>query len=1492
MRGGTSRAATGRGSGAQGATAPAGGATRRRFQLTEEQRQEIREAFELFDADKNGLIDGHEMKVSMRALGFDVKREEVSRYMQDCAGHRCPADTHALPAVSLDTYARRASSASSSVMLHGASPPLPSPPNRPVIHLYASSLLLCSLFYAVAAENWKSHTLSCRRLAPVRRDLCSPRSDPHELAAQMLRRLFGNSEPADLDPQASPSGARSSSAALEGSGRPRSHVRSDPVPVKFRHSGPQEVEASPAPQPARASPRLFSDGEAEAESALSGTNAVHGSPVRGSYGSMRMALAQRQRSGGASSPVSPDLSSQSLSLAGSGLHYWRVPLKPVASSAPAAGAGGGGGSLPVVTPHSVLTVERTPICPFCRRPALPRDSQRDRRHLDRVIRAGVRQVGGDAGDDSSSTLSSSTASEEDSEGPSASPVKGSIAYCNCGRTRLHCSGDGGEREAACLPVYLVRHSSACARRPLPGTLAEFDGTSSSSSSSLSSGHAAAAPARHADPLHLDPQRGPRQPDGIPALAASLPGASALSTARSNTSSRFKYTVVSPLTLTTLHTAQRQFTSASPNRVESLQASGPARSPAPASQALRGASPAGLPGALSGARKDNVTIWLQSQPAPSASAPGPDSLSWLPNGAVIPVRLQSFLLHCSDLLESSIMSDADRREETFGETLDDGSGAGTAFLVPRVALSDADLDLDRDDEMAPIPVDTAPSSEAVADEGPASSLTAVDPLANEDIRIADLFALEYAPPDADRAEEDEPESGGDASEGSEDDAAATHAGPSSAATALAAHRVRELLRFEGSSTLISKAATAAVAEATALILQDLTRTAAGITERRRRRRVTAEEVAQAVRLHDRFAFLADIIPAPAARAGVFAASSTAASPGTTSSSKAVRAPRPPPPQRAPAQGSATAAARAAGPQQTTLRVRLPARPPRRSCHRLAVSLPQVRLLERVRSPAWGDPLHLTHTEGLPICRRKDNTHARTCAFYLLLFLMLPSSSFESKQRLLESEVLDLSTDELCEQFVQLRSVKRKLLEERLVLSREVQRLREQSVCQQLAAEVEEENVANRLIRRVEHEEKKVQKFQQEVAAEEEARQHLAGLLRNAVQEQTSIENQLEANQELFLMTLQRNMMEVAKKNAALEAELVQEQKRYLALLSSQMQRLLEAHQDDQRFPSSAAPAAATATATSSAVASGASSSVSSPNVSSTSTLLETLMDRINQLIIQNEVKTKRGEEYEQRFSDLTSQFYTAQEAVARGRQNADKLRRDLKMLQQRLADIRVASGGSGAPLQQEDSMATTPESLSLAQTPVNHSRFLDPEPSMFRLQPTTSARFRNSGPMPSDDYFEMSMESDAGGASQDLFRYPFSRQPRKQRKEKGLLAPFSKGGGKPKPSTQQLVGKWASGLDVAPSSDSNPAILLKEPVPVPRRPTPVAIPSASLSSSSVGLLSLFSRVYHYHLLPIERLAASRRYPHPHDSSHSINSESSTGRLVRLHAALNSPPADRL
>ncbi|CAG5988798.1 unnamed protein product [Menidia menidia] len=54
-----------------------------KLELTEEQRQEIKEAFDLFDTDGTGTIDVKELKVAMRALGFEPKKEEIKKMVAD-----------------------------------------------------------------------------------------------------------------------------------------------------------------------------------------------------------------------------------------------------------------------------------------------------------------------------------------------------------------------------------------------------------------------------------------------------------------------------------------------------------------------------------------------------------------------------------------------------------------------------------------------------------------------------------------------------------------------------------------------------------------------------------------------------------------------------------------------------------------------------------------------------------------------------------------------------------------------------------------------------------------------------------------------------------------------------------------------------------------------------------------------------------------------------------------------------------------------------------------------------------------------------------------------------------------------------------------------------------------------------------------------------------------------------------------------------------------
>ncbi|CAM9956570.1 unnamed protein product [Ascophyllum nodosum] len=64
-------------------TSKRGGAKSKKFELTEEQKQEIREAFDLFDTDGSGTIDAKELKVAMRALGFEPKKEEIKKMISD-----------------------------------------------------------------------------------------------------------------------------------------------------------------------------------------------------------------------------------------------------------------------------------------------------------------------------------------------------------------------------------------------------------------------------------------------------------------------------------------------------------------------------------------------------------------------------------------------------------------------------------------------------------------------------------------------------------------------------------------------------------------------------------------------------------------------------------------------------------------------------------------------------------------------------------------------------------------------------------------------------------------------------------------------------------------------------------------------------------------------------------------------------------------------------------------------------------------------------------------------------------------------------------------------------------------------------------------------------------------------------------------------------------------------------------------------------------------
>lgn len=55
----------------------------RHLALTQQKKQEIREAFELFDTDGSGTIDAKELNVAMRALGFEMTEEQINQMIAD-----------------------------------------------------------------------------------------------------------------------------------------------------------------------------------------------------------------------------------------------------------------------------------------------------------------------------------------------------------------------------------------------------------------------------------------------------------------------------------------------------------------------------------------------------------------------------------------------------------------------------------------------------------------------------------------------------------------------------------------------------------------------------------------------------------------------------------------------------------------------------------------------------------------------------------------------------------------------------------------------------------------------------------------------------------------------------------------------------------------------------------------------------------------------------------------------------------------------------------------------------------------------------------------------------------------------------------------------------------------------------------------------------------------------------------------------------------------
>lgn len=127
-------------------------------------------------------------------------------------------------------------------------------------------------------------------------------------------------------------------------------------------------------------------------------------------------------------------------------------------------------------------------------------------------------------------------------------------------------------------------------------------------------------------------------------------------------------------------------------------------------------------------------------------------------------------------------------------------------------------------------------------------------AREDVPLADLLEEDSSA---------ELESGSSTDNEEDEDMKGEESEAGRVSYAFSLHRVRELLRWGGDpNNNFSKPVVGMIAKSVELLIEDMVRTAAELSQRRPRQRVTSEDIAQAVNLYDRFSFLSAVIPPPA------------------------------------------------------------------------------------------------------------------------------------------------------------------------------------------------------------------------------------------------------------------------------------------------------------------------------------------------------------------------------------------------------------------------------------------------------------------------------------------------------------------------------------------------------------------------------------------------------------------------------------------------------
>ncbi|ORC93628.1 uncharacterized protein TM35_000015050 [Trypanosoma theileri] len=291
------------------------------------------------------------------------------------------------------------------------------------------------------------------------------------------------------------------------------------------------------------------------------------------------------------------------------------------------------------------------------------------------------------------------------------------------------------------------------------------------------------------------------------------------------------------------------------------------------------------------------------------------------------------------------------------------------------------------------------------------------------------------------------------------------------------------------------------------------------------------------------------------------------------------------------------------------------------------------------------------------------------------------SLPTTPRLERDRTPSLMTDEeLRNEYVQLRKTHFTLNEESVALQAEIGALCEESVRLQQSTEIEEEKLANQLLRRLQIEELQRSRLHALIRREEVARQQIMEQIAQVRGQKTELKTQVEQEQESLMLQLQKKLVEVVNSKREVERELLKERRSYLDVLSK---RLAHFKRDSDATPAvveaSAAPPVALR-----------------PASEETHVAINHLERQLNDLLRRHAAAVRASAINESLCAELGRSLASIQQAAFLDRARAAKLREELLEAQRRLGALETQrrSGGIEAQIRTRGTSVVSDDSSGL------------------------------------------------------------------------------------------------------------------------------------------------------------------------------------------------------